>query len=120
MSSDETATIVSDGGLRDHGGFGWVAARDDEVIATCCRTVQGSRDQMLSYHTKATGMLSALHVMKCVTQELKAQVHFSIWSDNSALIHRLSKMVEFDPVATYLRSDPNLYCGTRNAAKPCQ
>lgn len=116
MSSDKTVTVVNDGGLRNYGGFGWVAGRDDEVFVTYQGTVQGSCDQMSLYQAEATGMQYALHLMKCVMQELIAQVCFSIWSDNSALIRRMSKMIEFDPVAAYLKSDPDLYCGIRNVA----
>lgn len=73
MPSDNTMTVVSNGGLRNHGGFGWLAA-----IMTCHGTVQDSHDQMSSYQAEATGMLFALHLMKYVMQESKIHAHFPI------------------------------------------
>ena len=34
MVSTETITLVSDGGLKTYGGFGWVAAVEDEILKT--------------------------------------------------------------------------------------
>lgn len=48
MSSYAMITIISDGGLKNHGGFGWVAARDDEIIMYDFGPVTGSQDQMAS------------------------------------------------------------------------
>ena len=49
MTSDETITVVSNGGLKNYGGFGWVAAVEDKVIMKCCREVKGSKDQSSSF-----------------------------------------------------------------------
>lgn len=53
MTSDEMVTIVSDGGLKAESGFGWVAARDDEILEICHGEVKGSLNQMSSYPTEA-------------------------------------------------------------------
>lgn len=40
----------------------------------------------------------------------------SIWTDNAALVKRITKMIEFAPMAVNLKNDPDLYCGIWNAA----
>lgn len=63
MTSGDSMTVVSDGRLKNHGGFGWVAAIGDKVIMTCRGKVKGSIDQMSSFRSEATGMLSAVYVI---------------------------------------------------------
>lgn len=40
-----------------------------------------------------------------------------MWTDNVALVKRMTILVELDPVAANLKNDPDLYCGIGNAAK---
>lgn len=117
MSSDEMITIISNQGLRDHGGFRWAAARDEEIIVYGLGPVTGSQDQMSSYRTEATAMLSDLYIVQNITSELQSQVRLSLWSESTALVQRLSNMLEYDPISAFLRSDPDLYCGIISAAK---
>jgi hypothetical protein len=62
-------------------------------------------------------MLSALYVMQNITSELQSQVRLSLWSENVALVCRLSNLIEYDPISAFLKSDPDLYCGIISAAK---
>lgn len=74
MTSNETITIMSDGGLKDNGGFDWVAARDDEILITCYGKVKGSQGQMSSFRSKATSMFSTTYMMYRIREQLKAKV----------------------------------------------
>lgn len=56
--------IVSNGGLKIVGGFGWVIALDKDIIATCQGSVKGRKDQMSSFRTEAVGMASAMFFLK--------------------------------------------------------
>ena len=89
MASDETITLVSDGGLKTYEGFGWVAAMEDEILMTCYGEVKGSCDQTSSYRSEATGMLSEVYVMKRICEQLETRFRCSIWSDNAALVLRM-------------------------------
>lgn len=51
-TSAQTIALVSDGGLKDEGGFGWVAARDDKIIAVYHCEVHGSQDQLSLFRTE--------------------------------------------------------------------
>lgn len=54
------------------------------------------------------GMFSLMYVMNRITEQLKAQVQFLVWTDNAALVRRVTKMVDYDPVAMNLKSNPDL------------
>jgi ribonuclease HI len=117
MTSEEIVTIVSDGGLKTDGGFGWVAAVDEEIIAKCHGAVRGSRDQLSSFRTEATGMFSAMRLMSSIAKQIRSQIKISAWTDNEALVKRITMMREFDSISANLRNDPDIYCGIRNAIK---
>jgi hypothetical protein len=53
VTSAKEITFVSDGGIRNRGGFGWVASSEEEIIATCHRVVRGKIAGMSSFRTKA-------------------------------------------------------------------
>lgn len=39
----------------------------------------------------------------------------SIWTDNEALVRRLRKLKEFDPVSAYTKNDHDIYVGMHEA-----
>lgn len=63
VNSDETITIVSNEGLKVHGGFGWVAVRENEISMTCHGHVNGSLDQGLRSDPRTPGCF--LQQMSC-------------------------------------------------------
>ena len=47
---------------------------------------------------------------------MEARKRTDIWTDNESLVKRMNKFQEYDPVAAYIKNDPDLYSGLRNAA----
>lgn len=76
--SSERITIVSDGGLRRTGSFGWVLACDEEVIAKCHGPVRGSEDQLTSFRSEICGMASATLILSKVAEELEIKPEVSL------------------------------------------
>lgn len=98
MTSNESVTIVSNRGLKAQGGFCCMAARANEIMATCHGNVKGSINQTSSYRTESTGMFSAIYAMNGIMDQLRAEMKFSIWTDNAIV----TKMIEYDPMAKKL------------------
>lgn len=92
MTHNEVVTIVSDGGLKTEGGFGWVAVVDKELIAKYHGEVHGSNDQLSSYQTEATGMFLAIRLMSNISKEIRSEIKILGWLDNEALMKRITKM----------------------------
>ena len=55
-------------------------------------------------------MLSAVYAMKRIREQLENRFRCSIWSDNAALVLRMKKMLDHNPIAANLRNDLDLYC----------
>lgn len=103
MTSDDSITVVSDGALKNHGSFGWVAAIDKEVFMTCRGKGKGCADQMSSFRSKATGMLSAVYDLYRIKEQLNTKYRCSIWTNSDALVIRMKKMIEYDPISVNLK-----------------
>lgn len=109
MTSNDSITVVSNGRLKNHGRFGWAAAIKDEVVMIYGGKVKGSAGETSSFWSEATGMLSVVYV-------LNTKFRCSIWTDNEALVVRMKRMIEYDPISTNLKNDPDLYCGLQKLA----
>lgn len=103
-------TLVSNCGVKDEGGFGWVAARDDEVIAVCHGNVRGSTQQMSSFRTEASEVFSAVHLISRIARAFQTKI-------NTALVRRVQKLIEHNPIGAYTDNDPDLYCRIKDDVK---
>lgn len=84
--NNQELVIVSDGGLRNKGGFGWVTAANKEIIATCYTKVKGRIETMSYFQTEATGMYSGMPIFGASQHNTKTIT--SICTNNKALVLR--------------------------------
>jgi hypothetical protein len=117
VASGETITIVSDGGLKAAGGYGWVMANDEEIIAKGSGGVKGSRDQMSSFRSEITGLASAMKTLEKVAEALQVEIKVDLHTDNQALVNRIMKLKQYDPSNALLRNDYDAYWIIRKARK---
>lgn len=103
MASGETITLC-----KRERGFGWVPARVDEVITVCHGEVWGSQDQLSSFRTETTGVMSAIQLVSSITKEFQSEIILSLWSDNIAIVSRVRNLSECDHVTAFLKNDPDL------------
>lgn len=97
--------IVGDGGLKVSGGYWWVLARDEDVIATGHGSIKGSIEQLSSFRTKAVRMASTVYFINKVAGECDIRIQASLWSDNAALVRRVQMLEEHDPVKAHAKND---------------
>ena len=64
---------------------------------------------MSSFCTEAMGMYAGLMLFGKILQIKKIKV--SVCTDNEALVRRIKKLIDFDPVSAYTKNYPNLYVG---------
>lgn len=88
IPGQEIITVISDGGLKLAGDFGWVVALDKEVFANCYRRVTRSIEQLSLYPTGATGMSAAAFMFNKIANEVITRPGLSMWSDNTGLVNR--------------------------------
>lgn len=115
ITGEEQIKIVSNGGLKRVRVFGWVAALDEEKIATCHGQVTGSEDQMSSFRSKATGMAAAMFLFSKVAKEMDSKPEVCLWSNNMGLVNMVEKLLENDPTDAHLMPDHDMYAGIRDS-----
>ena len=93
LQDENTATIVSDGGMaKGYGSFGWVAEIRGEIIATGRGEAGGSRKLMQSFRAEGYGMLAALTFLKhayTYNGWPQSNKQIKILCDNLGLIQRI-------------------------------
>lgn len=62
-------------------------------------------------------MFSATDVMQRISEQLKVKVRFSMWTNNEALVKRMTKLMDHNPMVANLKNDPDLYCGLKNSTR---
>lgn len=115
ITSGETLTVVSDGGLKKAGGFGWVLANDEEIKAKCSGSVKGSRDQMSSFRTEITGMASVMKLLEKIGRTLEKKLRVELHTDNLALVKRIKSLIQYNPTNAFLRNDHDAYWTIKKA-----
>ena len=56
ITKEERILLVSDGGLKNKGAFGWVLATENEILTKGRGPTRGEKNQMSSFRPEATGM----------------------------------------------------------------
>ena len=115
INTGDQIKIVSNGGLKRFGGFGWVAAIDEENIASFHGRVTGSEDQMSSFRSETTGMAAAMYLFSKVAKAMESKPEVSLWTDNTGLVKRVEKLVESDPIEAHLMPDHDMYAVIRDS-----
>lgn len=113
-SRDQEITIVSDGRLRNRGGFGWVAATNEEITAMC--NGAGKIVTVSSFCIEATGMYTGMTLFSRIAKKLESKMKVLLWTDNKALVERMNMMAEFNPASAYRKNDPYFYVGICKAS----
>lgn len=98
-------TIVSDGGLKNKGSFGWIIADNEEIFARCRGPAGQERRQMSSFRPEATGFYSALLLVAKLSEKCELGTNIEAWTNNLALVRRVSKMCQNNLPIMYSKID---------------
>lgn len=52
-----------------------------------------------------------------IAKTLNTKMQVRMWTDNEALVRRMKKLLEYNPISAYTKNDPDLYVGMREAVK---
>lgn len=105
----EPITIVSDGGLKKTGGFGWVIACDEEVLPKGHGPVRGSADHLTLFQSEICGMSSATQLLGNIAKKTGIKPEILMWTDNTILVRRIRNLHTNNPVRAHLENDHDLY-----------
>lgn len=79
--------------------------------------MKGKIEEMSSFRTEATDMYSGLPIFGNVARKLETKIKTMMWTNNEALVRRMKKMIDFKTVSAYMKNDPDLFVGRREAPK---
>lgn len=72
---------------------------------------------MSSFQTKATGMYVGMFLFGKVARKVNTKTKVMMWTDNEVLVRIRKKFLEDNPISAYMKNDPGLYVGMREASK---
>lgn len=55
--------------------------------------------------------------MSSVAKDFQWKIRVSLWLDNEALVRRVQKMIEGDPIAAFKKNDPDVYCRIKDVVQ---